>query len=268
MSSPIKLSEIYAAIKDEIVIDGSSDYKLIEKLVLGKFNFKLVSEQVWSLLNHHKKQMVKIDKVEADMVEIVILANSVKHGQHCVAGKCVNTGRWIRPVSNPQGAELNHEQAKYQNPYGTYGVKPLQKIRMGFSRHVPLPHQPENYLIDGNLWHQNFSIGLGDLPQYLDEPVDIWGLDNRVEYARIISGVCSVTQSLYLIQVEGLRLYNKDDGKRRAFFTYKSITYDLAVTDPKFDEIVKDNRELNQILCVSLGEEHNGYCYKLVATIF
>lgn len=38
-------------------------------------------------------------------------ANFIKHGQHCVAGKCVNTGKWIRPVSNQQGAELSHEQA-------------------------------------------------------------------------------------------------------------------------------------------------------------
>jgi hypothetical protein len=66
--------------------------------------------------------------------EIIVLANSVKHGQHCVAGKCINTGNWVRPVSNANGAELSHEQAKYQNPYGTFGVKPLQKIRMGFSQ--------------------------------------------------------------------------------------------------------------------------------------
>ncbi len=25
--------------------------------------------------------------------EVVVLANSIKHGQHSVAGKCVNTGR-------------------------------------------------------------------------------------------------------------------------------------------------------------------------------
>lgn len=200
-------------------------------------------------------------------VEMVILANSVKHGQHCVAGKCINTGRWIRPVSNKQGAELNHEQAKYQNPYGTFSVKPLQRILMGFSQHVPLPHQPENFLIDGNLWKQNFSIGLSDLFNYVDQPVDIWGLGNRVSHALITSGIYTVTQSLYLIQVDQLNLYNKE-GRRRAFFVYNGIEYDLAVTDPKFDEIVKENRLVQKILCISLGEEHKGHCYKLVATIF
>lgn len=200
--------------------------------------------------------------------EIVVLANSVKHGQHCVAGKCLNTGRWIRPVSNAQGAELTHDQAKYQNPYGTFGVKPLQKIRMGFSQHVPLSHQPENYLIDGNLWQQHYSIGLAELPNHLDGPADLWGEGNRVPHAQITQGLYVVPQSLYLVQVDNLSLYTTDDDRRRASFTYNGINYDLAVTDPKFDEIVRDQREVTGILCISLGEEYQGYCYKLVATIF
>ncbi|WP_417665426.1 dual OB domain-containing protein [Pseudidiomarina sp.] len=200
--------------------------------------------------------------------EIVVLANSVKHGQHCVAGKCLNTGRWIRPVSNAQGAELSHDQAKYQNPYGTFGVKPLQKIKMGFAQHVPLPHQPENYLIDGNLWQQNYSIGLAELPNHLDGPADLWGEGNRVLHAQITQGLYVVPQSLYLVQVDNLSLYINNDDRRRASFTYNGIDYDLAVTDPKFDELVREQREVTGILCISLGEEYQGYCYKLVATIF
>ena len=36
---------------------------------------------------------------------IVVFANSVKHGKHCVAGKDVQSKKWIRPVSNAEGAE-------------------------------------------------------------------------------------------------------------------------------------------------------------------
>jgi hypothetical protein len=200
--------------------------------------------------------------------EIVVLANSVKHGQHCVAGKCLNTGRWIRPVSNVQGAELTHGQAIYQNPYGTFGVKPLQKIRMGLAKHVPLPHQPENYLIDGNLWRQNYSIGLAELANHLDGSADLWGDGSRVQYAQITQGLYVVPQSLYLVHVDNLNLYNTDDARRRASFAYNGINYNLAVTDPKFDEIVREQREITSILCISLGEAYQGFCYKLVATIF
>lgn len=200
--------------------------------------------------------------------EIIVLANSVKHGQHCVAGKCINTGNWIRPVSNANGAELSHEQAKYQNPYGTFGVKPLQKIRMGFSQHAPLSHQPENYLIDGNLWRQNYSISEAELVAYLDTPDDLWGHDNRVQHSLITMGLHNIDQSLYLVQVDNLNLYTTGDRKRRASFNYNGSDYDLAATDPKFDDILREQREVNGILCISLGEEYQGYCYKLVATIF
>lgn len=200
--------------------------------------------------------------------EIIVLANSVKHGQHCVAGKCVNTGNWIRPVSNVNGAELSHEQAKYQNPFGTFGVKPLQKIRMGFAQHVPLPHQPENYLIDGILWQQNYSIRENELAEHLDTPGDLWGHGNRVQHTLITMGLYNIVQSLYLVQVDNLNLYTSDGGKRRASFDYNGNEYDLPVTDPKFDEILREQREVSSILCISLGEEHQGYCYKLVATIF
>ncbi|ENI8055631.1 hypothetical protein ABZX01_001218 [Vibrio vulnificus] len=200
--------------------------------------------------------------------EVVVLANSIKHGQHCVAGKCVNTGRWIRPVSSLQGGELSHQQARIRNPHGTFSVKPLQKVRIGIAQHAPLPHQPENYLIDGTVWVQNYSFDAGHLNTLLDTPVDLWGDGNRVVYALITAGFYQVPQSLYLVQVENLRLYYTDDDKRRASFYYGGIDYDLAATDPRFDEIVRDDLPTSGILCVSLGEEYQGYCYKLVATIF
>lgn len=57
------------------------------------------------------------------MIEtIVIFANSVKHGQHCVAGKTVNGGKWIRPVADINGKELDHEQAKFSNPVSRQSI--------------------------------------------------------------------------------------------------------------------------------------------------
>jgi hypothetical protein len=81
-------------------------------------------------------------------------------------------------------------------------------------------------------------------------------------------GLQSIDQSLYLVQTDNLNLFTNDEGKRRASFNYNGYQYDLAVTDPKFDEILREQCEVNGILCISLGEEYQGYCYKLVATIF
>ena len=200
-------------------------------------------------------------------VEILVLANSVKHQQHCVAGKYLANGLWVRPVSSEAGAELSHNQAKYQNPYGTFTVKPLQKILMKFSRHVPLNHQPENYLIDDTVWRQNYSIGSNEINNHLDHPDSLWGEGNRIPYIQIQLGTTKIEQSLYLVKVDNIQLYMKDD-KRKISFTYNEIYYELPATDPNFDNLVNDFSEICGVICVSLGEEFQGNCYKLVATIF
>ena len=274
-------------------LDGKNDYRAVAEII-REGGYQPANDLVWEVINNLKKgggyhgvEMGQAKSLafaqpvgsmfsnklasqgkDVSQVEVVVLANSVKHRKHCVAGKCTSSGQWVRPVSNAQGGELSNDQVMYQNSYGTYSVKTLQKITMGFSAHVPLLHQPENFLINGNLWQQNYSIGFDDLPKYLDYPEDLWGDGGRVESLRVISGVFTVHQSLYLVQVDDLSLYKTDEGKRRAAFKYRENGYDLAVTDPKFDEVVGSQRKVYGILCVSLGEDYNGYYYKLVAAIF
>ena len=59
----------------------------------------------------------------------------------------------------------------------------------------------------------------------------------------------------------------KDD-KRKISFTYRGLAYELPATDPNFDNLVNDFSDICGVICVSLGEEFQGNCYKLVATIF
>ena len=202
------------------------------------------------------------------MIEtLVVLANSVKHGQHCVAGKTVNGRNWIRPVADNNSKELDHEQAKYRNPYGRYLVKPLQKIQMEFSSHVPLAHQPENYLISDKEWIQNYNITIQEIPNYLDDPKTLWGNGHAVDSYVITSGIQNINQSLYLIEVQNLNLFLNDENKRRASFEFKGVNYNLPVTDPNFSRLVSGEQEHNNYLCISLAEEYNGKHYKIVATV-
>ena len=60
---------------------------------------------------------------------IVVFANSVKHGKHCVAGKEVQTKKWIRPVSNVDGAELDDHQCKYGNPTASLKLSLCKKLK-------------------------------------------------------------------------------------------------------------------------------------------
>jgi hypothetical protein len=203
---------------------------------------------------------------------VVILAKSVKKGMHCVAGKEVNSRKWIRPVSSVEGAELSDQQCMYVNPYGRYKAKPLQKIEMNFSRPVPLVNQPENFLVSDQYWLQKYKIDAADLSCFLDTPDDLWGMGNRVSYAQIEGGAIKIQQSLYLIQADNLQL-KMIDGKRRAIFNYADINYNLPVTDPNFENRLS-NPDNRGILCISLGEKFDPYggenysCYKIVASIF
>ena len=203
---------------------------------------------------------------------IVVFANSVKHGKHCVAGKDVRTGNWIRPVSDLTGAELNDDQCKCTNPYGKYMVKPLQKVEIEVVAHSPLPNQPENYLVGSSEWTQQYKIEPSEVVNYLDNPETLWGVGNSIALSDIENTTVQILQSLYLVKVNNLTLYTTPHNKRRANFSYRGTAYDLPVTDPKFDSLLQ-NPQHQSILCVSLGEKfipessEEYLCYKIVATI-
>lgn len=200
--------------------------------------------------------------------ELVIFANSRKHQRHCVAGKCFSTLKWIRPVSNIDGEALDDRQITYTNPYGRYPVRPLQRIKMHFQQSAPLPHQPENQLISDQCWEQHYKIDIPTLPRFLDFPDDIWGNGDSISYREIANGHRPISQSLYLIHVDDLQISQKSPRQFRAIFTYNGMKYSLAITDPLINASHVGKQPKQAFLCVSLGENFHGYCYKLVATIF
>jgi len=206
---------------------------------------------------------------------IVIFAKSIKHGKYCVAGKDISSKEWIRVVSSTQGAELSSEQTKCTNPTqqsngkNPYHSKLLYKIEIEFLYHSPLSNQPENYVVSNNVWQHKYAIQPSEIKSYLDTPESLWGDEDKVEFSQIQNGNVNISQSLYLIEVSELKLFKNDHDKRRASFSYQGIEYELPVTDPNFDSILQEGAlNLKNILCVSLGEEFNGFCYKIIAAIY
>ncbi|PRI17396.1 dual OB domain-containing protein [Pectobacterium versatile] len=202
-------------------------------------------------------------------IELIIFANSIKHGACCVAAK-TKDGKWARLVADKNGKELTKEQASIENPYGTFPVKPLQKVLVNLIEHAPLLNQPENYINDASTqWIQNYNLDFDKIANYLDSPTILWG-DNkdRISYKEIQDGNIIITASLFLIMATKAMAYTTQFGKRRLSFTYNELQYDLPVTSPNFDNMEK-NKEFDSIyLCISLGEPYLGDCYKIVANIF
>lgn len=217
---------------------------------------------------------------------LVILANSVKHGQHCVAGKDIVSNKWIRPVNDENGGELSHQQTKCKNPHGVFPVSVLQKIEIDFSKAAPLINQPENYIITNEIWIQKYKIGRNELKSYLDNPEILWsnksssgiGQNDRVDYDQIANRNVVIEQSLYLVKPDEMKIIvsaNFENKKRiRISFAYKNIIYDLATTDPilwrefSSKEIGEYQVDTQKVLCISLGGKFiDGFCYKLVAAV-
>ncbi len=212
--------------------------------------------------------------------EVVILANSIKKGGRCVAGKNIRTKEWIRPVSTEEGGSLDYSQALIRNTYGTYNVKPLQKAYMELSAKVPLVAQPENFLIANNgPWKQHFKIDRDMLDVYVDTPESIWdhgSVQDRVSSSYFEETLFDEHHSLYLISVEKITFtvvlgstgYNKLVGS----FEYNNKKYTFSVTDPEYckyknNEVGYSHTEYEKYLCLSLTDAFHGYSYKLIASV-
>ncbi len=212
--------------------------------------------------------------------EVVILANSIKQGNRCVAGKNIRTKEWIRPVSTEEGGALSNQQARISNKYGTYGVKPLQKAYIEFSLEVPLASQPENLLIANNKpWEQHFKLNRGQLYHYADTPEHIWDYgyaQDRVGSEYFQSENSNDHQSLYLIKVSSItfKVVPGSQGYKKLVgsFEYNQKQYTFSVTDPEYccyknNELGYMHTEHDKFLCLSLTDEFHGFSYKLIASI-
>ena len=206
-------------------------------------------------------------------LRFVCLANSYKEGGRCIAGKIIGAKNWIRPVSNNIHGQIDAQIC--------CNIKLLDIIEMEFSKHMPIDGQPENVLFVqslGGIGEINGKMNYQELLSYADEPTGLWDMCDR--NARISATSLELTKSsLYLIRVRNLEIHVSNEfGKMtvRANFRFINKNYRLKVTDPiakqHFINIARSNYfgcifTEEAMLCISLGVEFHGYCYKLVAGI-
>jgi len=204
--------------------------------------------------------------------KIICLANSYKKDPgRCVAGKDLIDRRWIRPISARIGGELFKEQISFST--GEM-VQPLDVIKIPLDSAKPTNCQPENVLISSERWQKTGGFPKDRINELCDNPETIWqnygGKNDRIPASYFQD--TKVDNSLYLIKPDSCKI--DQDKKARAIFTYKSVEYNLVVTDPvakaefyKKGSGIYDLSKKELYLCLSLAEAFKGFCYKLVATI-
>ncbi len=215
-------------------------------------------------------------------LDIICLANSRKLGGRCVAGLRLDGSGWLRPVGTLPIGTL------YPASYVLNNLSEpamLDVIRVGVQAPRPLPHQPENWVIDGTIWTL-VSRPLGPklvplLQQALvSGPELLRGFGNRVPFASFQQQ--PATASLALVAPPLLDLYQKPNYQGqpqvRGCFSLGQTRlpshYDLALTDPHWENAVigQGPRRLRQtdgrfLVTTSLGEPFGSDCYKLIAAI-
>jgi len=218
-------------------------------------------------------------------VDFICLANSYKQMRRCVAGLRTDGSGWVRPVSSRPHGELDPHQYCYPDKSEP---RVLDVIRVGLAGPRPLPHQPENWLIDDTLWRP------------VERPAP-------VKYAPLLAAAISrdelllgspggkvpaehfvnhpAANSLALIQPAGIRWHNlppitEVKPRPRVAFRLGNSRYDLPLTDPAYaktlnmlgegdhparDLWIPENRKL--LFTISFSEPYEGACYKLVAAV-
>ena len=208
-------------------------------------------------------------------IEMLCLANSRKDGERCVAG-LRSDGTWLRPVSTPEGGALTRGQIMLDEVGRS--VEPLDIVAVPVERSVPLPHQPENWLVADRPWRHLRTVEVADVRDRLEQG----------EYNEsTIFGTCypalnslevpedGIRDSLALVRAEHptFNLWERRGRRpeRRARFEYAQIEYDLSVTfahDLGRDEAGRQS-DSNWWFTISLGDEFfvGGYFwhYKLIA---
>jgi len=221
----------------------------------------------------------------ATVKHLLCLANSRKLNGRCVAGIELSGKQrlgWIRPVSAREHEEVSEYERQYED-----GSDPrvLDVMDVPLLEARPKGYQQENWLLDPDrYWQKVGRAPWRDLEQLADPAAPLWmdghstynGHNDRIPLAQ----ATELDSSLRLVRVNELTLSvfkpgeAFDNPKRRVQgrFAHDGTEYWLWVTDPGYERsyLAKpdgDYQISESFLTVSLGEPHNGACYKLVAAI-
>src|SRR5207245_1958362 len=118
-------------------------------------------------------------------------------------------------------------------------------IRMGFAKAMPIPSQPENWLVDGTAWKLLDRPAPPNLHKLVRDAVHLndhlfGSLSDRIDALTFSSNPAK--ESLALVKPGNLRwIVDSFWAKRKArvLFRVGNADYNLALTDPPFDNCLK-----------------------------
>jgi hypothetical protein len=218
-------------------------------------------------------------------LDLTCLANSYKWHARCLAGLRVDGGGWVRPVSDKEHGELQYSQYRlpdHSEPH-LFDV-----IRVGLSRPDPMPHQPENWLVDDSPWTLLERPASPDRSRVVFDAVRngslLFGNAGRwVPEAQFHRR--PAPESLVLVQPADISWHTEFNTYQlcnmpRVSFGLGDTSYDLPLTDPVYAGLLQRRDEGHYsssdlgipeegsiLFTISLGDPLDRICYKLAAAV-
>lgn len=210
--------------------------------------------------------------------QVVILTKSTKRGGFCVAGIDAHSGEWVRLTSSDEWSHgaLTETHMTYED--GT-ACAILDLVEVELLRANPVPHQPENFLI--NETKKFRKLGTWTLQQVLQaHPAeDVSFAFVNTEKALNEQQMAEADRSLLLLRTRWLRInhYSDTPGKVKTKATFVLNEADwyryISVTDPEYYDVPDKTEVKPAYLVISLpdapfkkGDED--LYYKFIAKIF
>lgn len=205
------------------------------------------------------------------MAEIIILANSMKKGGHCIAGIDRETGEWIRPVA--RGNRAIHNSVAKQ-------IELLDIVEIPLASDSPKDrYQRENRYVAYMDWKKVGQVSPGDILRYCeDDSVVLHSHNDRVAPEVLDKLPFEEWKSLQLIRVKVS--YNRDSWHpTRWRASFKDGSNNILSLKIDYPEIVArlekgDKISTDCILTISLAgtwtppdKSLPERCYKLVAGV-
>ena len=209
-------------------------------------------------------------------MKLLVLANSYKLGNRCVAGIDLETGKWVRPVSQSPGGSIPENKTAVSKNGRLVPVLPLDVVEFEVGRSRATPHHPEDvefmgaFTLAGNMTVAELRA---KFPEVVQEEGPIFGdYSDRISGSEIL--LRKGHQSLLLMYVSKLwfhhKLNIKGNEQNRGSWGYQKERVDLAITDPEFEQVRKSitSRVIDgALVTVSVGENFDGFHYKLIAAV-
>lgn len=213
------------------------------------------------------------------MTRIICLANSWKHGDRCIAGIELGTGKWIRPISDLEGGRIPKTMRLVN------GIEPALLDILDIPLAEPnADFACENWTIAPGKWQRIGQVQPGELLKYCYDHAHILHNDDRYVPAPDLQALpVSERRTLQLICVKEVRISRsiREEGGIKWRGTLITTTGQTLTSAPITDPVFKKGLELGYrpenpcLVTVSLSLpykpddewEKEDPCWKLIAGV-